>query len=145
MKRPLEDAARKQPHASQEECSHQNPTILAPDLRLPSSRNVRNKFCCLSCPVFCVCYSIPSWRMQCVATTWWMTEQHPLDKFPKRSSIPEQGIFPYSALRWGDHIQYKAIISCVPWFWFWPLGEVSLFSQSYTSGRIVSYSRMSSM
>ena len=39
--RSCEDTARRQPSVSPEEGSHQKPTMLAPDLRLPASRTVR--------------------------------------------------------------------------------------------------------
>ena len=48
---PMEDTARKQPSASQEEGSHQNLTILAPWSWISSLQNCKINFYCLSHPV----------------------------------------------------------------------------------------------
>ena len=54
---PCKDTKRKQPSANHEEGRHQNLTVLAPYLRLPASRTMKNK-CLLSKPVslWYLCY-----------------------------------------------------------------------------------------
>ena len=146
-KKSFEGTVMRQPRESQKQCSHQNPTVLAPDLRLPPSRMWEINFCYLSCPISCILLQHPKLTNAMCSTHLmnnWATSLRQIPQvFFKSWAMCISWLV--SALRWGDHIQCKAIISCVPWFWFWPLGEVSLFSQSYASGRTVSYSRMSSM